>query len=147
MINYLFLLRLIWYLYCFTVCQLSHVLFLLASRYGCALDSTILKLFIISTFQYFFFSRYVSNTSTKSFAPEEDPGVKSVTQIYNYYKKFGYKTTVMGASFRNTGKSASTFLVDTTYENNYIFFILNRGSHCSGWLRFADHQPQVARGA
>lgn len=47
---------------------------------------------------------YVSNTSTKSFAPEEDPGVKSVTQIYNYYKKFGYKTTVMGASFRNTGE-------------------------------------------
>ena len=31
-------------------------------------------------------------------------GVKSVTQIYNYYKKFGYKTLVMGASFRNTGE-------------------------------------------
>ena len=29
-------------------------------------------------------------------------GVKSVTAIYNYYKKFGYKTIVMGASFRNT---------------------------------------------
>lgn len=32
---------------------------------------------------------------------QDDPGVKSVTQIYNYYKKFGYKTQVMGASFRN----------------------------------------------
>jgi len=32
----------------------------------------------------------------------EDPGVQSVTRIYNYYKKFGYKTVVMGASFRNT---------------------------------------------
>ena len=32
------------------------------------------------------------------------PGVKSVTKIYNYYKKFGYKTIVMGASFRNTGE-------------------------------------------
>jgi len=31
-------------------------------------------------------------------------GVKSVTQIYNYYKKFGYKTVVMGASFRNAGQ-------------------------------------------
>lgn len=31
-------------------------------------------------------------------------GVKSVTKIYNYYKKFGYKTIVMGASFRNTGE-------------------------------------------
>ena len=38
------------------------------------------------------------------FAAAEDPGVKSVTNIYNYYKKFGYKTIVMGASFRNTGE-------------------------------------------
>jgi transaldolase len=36
-----------------------------------------------------------------SYPPAEDPGVKSVTTIYNYYKKFGYKTEVMGASFRN----------------------------------------------
>ena len=36
--------------------------------------------------------------------PKEDPGVKSVTEIYNYYKKFGYKTEVMGASFRNAGE-------------------------------------------
>ncbi len=34
----------------------------------------------------------------------EDPGVQSVTQIYNYYKKFGHKTEVMGASFRNKGE-------------------------------------------
>ncbi|MBW4646073.1 MAG: transaldolase [Goleter apudmare HA4340-LM2] len=34
----------------------------------------------------------------------EDPGVLSVTTIYNYYKKFGYKTEVMGASFRNIGE-------------------------------------------
>ena len=38
------------------------------------------------------------------FAPAEDPGVKSVTRIYNYYKKFDYTTEVMGASFRNTGE-------------------------------------------
>lgn len=38
------------------------------------------------------------------FAPAEDPGVQSVTRIYNYYKKFGYTTEVMGASFRNTGE-------------------------------------------
>jgi len=35
------------------------------------------------------------------FAPSEDPGVMSVTAIYNYYKKYGYNTIVMGASFRN----------------------------------------------
>ncbi|XP_033913550.1 transaldolase-like [Acipenser ruthenus] len=44
------------------------------------------------------------NTDKKSYEPSEDPGVVSVTKIYNYYKKFGYKTVVMGASFRNTGE-------------------------------------------
>ncbi|CDM29562.1 hypothetical protein DTO013E5_5118 [Penicillium roqueforti] len=40
----------------------------------------------------------------RDYTPQEDPGVKSVQDIYNYYKKFGYKTIVMGASFRNTGE-------------------------------------------
>lgn len=40
----------------------------------------------------------------KDYAPTEDPGVTSVTRIYNYYKRFGYKTEVMGASFRNAGE-------------------------------------------
>ncbi|MCR6655422.1 MAG: transaldolase [Opitutus sp.] len=40
----------------------------------------------------------------KDYAPAEDPGVQSVTQIFNYYKRFGYKTEVMGASFRNKGE-------------------------------------------
>jgi len=40
----------------------------------------------------------------KDFVGADDPGVKSVTQIYTYYKRFGYKTEVMGASFRNKGE-------------------------------------------
>lgn len=40
----------------------------------------------------------------QDFSPAEDPGVLSVTGIYNYYKQFGYPTEVMGASFRNTGE-------------------------------------------
>ena len=40
----------------------------------------------------------------RDYTPAEDPGVLSVTKIYNYYKKFGYKTEVMGASFRNIGE-------------------------------------------
>ena len=40
----------------------------------------------------------------KDYAPAEDPGVESVTEIYHYYKKFGYKTQIMGASFRNIGE-------------------------------------------
>lgn len=47
---------------------------------------------------------YKKDTGRDSYAPSEDPGVVSVTQIYNYYKKFGYKTEVMGASFRNIGE-------------------------------------------
>jgi transaldolase len=40
----------------------------------------------------------------KSYEDAQDPGVQSVTRIYNYFKKFGYKTVVMGASFRNIGE-------------------------------------------
>jgi len=47
---------------------------------------------------------YKKSTGKESYAPTEDPGVVSVTKIYNYYKHFGYKTEVMGASFRNTGE-------------------------------------------
>jgi len=40
----------------------------------------------------------------REYAAQDDPGVRSVQRIYRYYKKFGYKTIVMGASFRNTGE-------------------------------------------
>ena len=40
----------------------------------------------------------------QEFSPNEDPGVQSVTRIYNYYKKYDYATEVMGASFRNIGE-------------------------------------------
>ena len=42
--------------------------------------------------------------SGRDYTPAEDPGVQSVAQIYTYYKKFGYRTEVMGASFRNIGE-------------------------------------------
>ena len=47
---------------------------------------------------------YKKDTGRDAYAPEEDPGVLSVTEVYNYYKKFGFKTEVMGASFRNIGE-------------------------------------------
>jgi transaldolase len=47
---------------------------------------------------------FVKNTDKKTYAPHEDPGVVSVTRIYNYYKAYGYNTEVMGASFRNMGE-------------------------------------------
>jgi transaldolase len=47
---------------------------------------------------------YKKSTGRDSYPPAEDPGVVSVTSIYNYYKKFGHKTEIMGASFRNVGE-------------------------------------------
>ena len=47
---------------------------------------------------------YKKSTGRDSYPPAEDPGVVSVTCIYNYYKKYGHKTEVMGASFRNVGE-------------------------------------------
>lgn len=47
---------------------------------------------------------YKKDTGRDSYPSAEDPGVVSVTSIYNYFKKFGYKTEVMGASFRNIGE-------------------------------------------
>ncbi len=47
---------------------------------------------------------YKKDTGRDSYESAEDPGVVSVTAIYNYYKKFGYNTEVMGASFRNLGE-------------------------------------------
>merc|ERR1739848_794512 len=47
---------------------------------------------------------YYKAKNNKTYEAEEDPGVLSVRKIYNYYKKHGYSTIVMGASFRNTGE-------------------------------------------
>jgi len=47
---------------------------------------------------------YLKDTGRTEYAPAEDPGVVSVTRIYNYFKRHGHKTEVMGASFRNVGE-------------------------------------------
>jgi transaldolase len=56
---------------------------------------------LISPFVGRIFDWYKKHDKVEGYAPAEDPGVKSVTQIYNYFKKYDYKTVVMGASFRN----------------------------------------------
>ncbi len=61
------------------------------------------KVTLISPFVGRILDWYKKDTG-KDYVGADDPGVKSVTTIYNYYKKFGYKTQVMGASFRNTGE-------------------------------------------
>lgn len=61
------------------------------------------KVTLISPFVGRILDWYKKDTG-KDYQGPEDPGVQSVTEIYHYYKKFGYKTVVMGASFRNIGE-------------------------------------------
>jgi transaldolase len=58
---------------------------------------------LISPFVGRIYDWYCKSTG-EDYAGADDPGVKSVNEIYAYYKKFGYPTEVMGASFRNTGQ-------------------------------------------
>lgn len=80
-------------------CNLT-LLFSFAQAIACAEANVTL----ISPFVGRILDWYKAKQGVDSIPAREDPGVLSVTQIYNYYKKFGYKTEVMGASFRNTGE-------------------------------------------
>lgn len=78
-------------------CNLT-LLFSFAQAVACAEA----KVTLISPFVGRIFDYFVAKTGKKEYELLEDPGVVSVTKIYNYYKKFGYNTQIMGASFRNT---------------------------------------------
>lgn len=80
-------------------CNLT-LLFSFAQARACAEAGV----FLISPFVGRILDWYKANTDKKEYAPHEDPGVVSVTQIYHYYKQHGYETVVMGASFRNIGE-------------------------------------------
>ncbi|NNM43978.1 MAG: transaldolase, partial [Chlamydiae bacterium] len=73
------------------------LLFSLPQAIGCAEAGATL----ISPFVGRILDWYKKNEGKDSYPPAEDPGVISVTQIYAYFKKFGSKTQIMGASFRN----------------------------------------------
>ncbi|EJT86179.1 transaldolase B [Pseudomonas putida S11] len=75
------------------------LLFSFAQAQACA-DAGV---FLISPFVGRIYDWYKKSTG-QEYVGAEDPGVQSVTRIYNYYKANGYKTVVMGASFRNIGQ-------------------------------------------
>ena len=60
--------------------------------------------FLISPFVGRILDWHQANNDAVITTPQDDPGVQSVTRIYNYYKQHGYQTVVMGASFRNAGE-------------------------------------------
>jgi len=76
------------------------LLFSLVQAQACAE----VKATLISPFVGRIMDWYAAKENKKSYAPEDDPGVKSVRKIYDYYKSAGIKTIVMGASFRNVGE-------------------------------------------
>lgn len=80
-------------------CNLT-LLFSFAQARACAEAGA----YLISPFVGRILDWYKKNTDQKEYAPAEDPGVLSVSRIYDYYKAHGYATVVMGASFRNTGE-------------------------------------------
>lgn len=69
-----------------------------------AIGSAEAKATLISPFVGRILDWYKKSEGVAGYPPAQDPGVKSVTTIYNYYKKFGYSTQIMGASFRNKGE-------------------------------------------
>lgn len=80
-------------------CNLT-LLFSFAQARACAEAGV----FLISPFVGRILDWYKNHTGKSEYAADEDPGVQSVTKIYNYYKEHGYRTVVMGASFRNIGE-------------------------------------------
>jgi transaldolase len=62
------------------------------------------KVTLISPFVGRIYDWYLKDRGVKEIPAAEDPGVQSVRRIYTYFKKYDYKTEVMGASFRNTGQ-------------------------------------------
>jgi len=75
------------------------LMFSLAQAIACAdVGATLISPFVGRILDW-----YKASTG-KTYTASEDPGVISVTNIFNYYKKYGYKTQIMGASFRNAGE-------------------------------------------
>ncbi len=80
-------------------CNLT-LLFSFAQAVGCAEAGVTL----ISPFVGRIYDWHKKERGGAEISPDQDPGVASVTRIYNYYKKYGYETQVMGASFRNVNQ-------------------------------------------
>ena len=80
-------------------CNLT-LLFSFAQAVACAEAGV----YLISPFVGRILDWHLANGMAKPATPQDDPGVQSVTRIWEYYKRHGYKTVVMGASFRNTGE-------------------------------------------
>ncbi|EER20398.1 Transaldolase, putative [Perkinsus marinus ATCC 50983] len=87
---------------------------------------------------------YKKSTGKTSYPMDEDPGVQSVRKIYNYYKKYGYNTIVMGASFRNTDEIRGLAGCDKLTISPKLLKELQDNTDVSGMKRYLDPERAVA---
>ncbi|WP_440874399.1 transaldolase [Thalassotalea sp. PLHSN55] len=119
-------------------CNLT-LLFSFAQAQACAEAGV----YLISPFVGRILDWYKKDTGKTEYAANEDPGIVSVTSIYNYYKAKGYNTVVMGASFRNVGEILELAGCDRlTISPNLLDELANTEAEVSQKL-FAD-QPALA---
>ncbi|KAF4677028.1 hypothetical protein FOL47_003761 [Perkinsus chesapeaki] len=86
---------------------------------------------------------YKKSTGKTSYSMDEDPGVQSVRKIYNYYKKYGYNTIVMGASFRNTDEIRGLAGCDKLTISPKLLKELQDNSDVAGMKRCLDAKNAV----
>ena len=117
-------------------CNLT-LLFNFAQAQACAEAN----IYLISPFVGRILDWYKKDTGRSDYSASEDPGVVSVTSIYNYYKAKGHKTVVMGASFRNIGEILELAGCDRlTISPNLMDELASSSAKISQKL-FSDHAP------
>lgn len=122
-------------------CNLT-LLFNFAQAVACAEAGV----FLISPFVGRILDWHKANGGQQSYAPLQDPGVQSVTQVYNYYKQNDYKTIVMGASFRNVGEIEALAGCDyLTIGPNYLEELRNDEGQLKQQLSADQSGEQIER--
>jgi len=122
-------------------CNLT-LLFSFAQAIACAEANV----FLISPFVGRILDWHKANGGQQSYEPLQDPGVQSVSHIYNYYKQHGYKTIVMGASFRNVGEIEALAGCDyLTIGPNYLEELRNDDGELKRQLSSDKTGAEIAR--
>lgn len=122
-------------------CNLT-LLFSFAQAVACAQAGV----FLISPFVGRILDWHKANGEQQEFTPDQDPGVQSVTKIYNYYKQHDYPTIVMGASFRNVGEIEALAGCDyLTIGPNYLEELRNDNGALEKQLSVTNTGEQQAK--
>ena len=119
-------------------CNLT-LLFSFAQAQACAEADV----YLISPFVGRILDWFKKSSGVEQYAPAEDPGVISVTEIFNYYKQHGYKTVVMGASFRNIDEIRQLAGCDCLTISPNLLDELEQSNESLEQLLFGDNPQAV----